>query len=56
MLEISIQDYATFHLHFPVNLVWLYFSHLERLEFIWGGDGEGIFPPKQLASCPEHTR
>jgi hypothetical protein len=46
MLEVSIQDYTTFHLHFPVMLSWLYFSHLERLEFIWrGGACDGIFSP-----------
>lgn len=54
MLEVSIQDYATIHVYFLVMLLGLYFSHLECLEFIWGDDG--IFPPKQLASYPEHIQ
>lgn len=43
MLEVSIHDYATIHVYFLVMLLWLYFSHLECLEFIWGDDG--IFFP-----------
>lgn len=54
MLEVSIHDYATIHVYFLVMLLWLYFSHLECLEFIWGDDG--IFFPKQLASYPEHIQ
>lgn len=53
MLEVSIHDYATIHVYFLVMLLWLYFSHLECLEFIWGDDG--IFFPKQ-ASYPEHIQ